>query len=228
MVLDKTSLLLEAVAAEPASLAALVARTGLTRPTAHRLATALERLGLLGRDRDGRFALGARLASLAVQAGQVQLLPAADPVLARLRDRTGLSARLYRRRGTVRVCLASADVSAEASAVPVGAAFSLRAGSSSQVLLAWEDPALLHEGLRGARFDAGMLSCVRRQGWARSVDEEGPGTASVAAPVRGADSRVLAAVVLSGPVTRLSGHPVREHARELIDAATRIAARLPH
>ena len=41
-VLDKAVTILRAVADEPAGLADLVARTGLPRATAHRLATALE------------------------------------------------------------------------------------------------------------------------------------------------------------------------------------------
>ncbi|MDH6580661.1 IclR family transcriptional regulator [Kitasatospora sp. MAP5-34] len=227
-VLDKTSLLLGAVEAGPASLSALVAITGISRPTVHRLAIAMERLGLLARDTAGRFTLGPRLARLSVEARQNHLVPAADPVLSRLRDLTGLSARLYLRRGTKRVCVLSVDSPAEpADAVPVGSAFSLRTGSSSQVLLAWEEPDRLYEGLQGARFSAGMLSCVRRQGWAQSFGEDGPGIVSLSAPVRGADSRVLAAVALSGPVTRLSSRPGRRYAGELIEAASRIEAGLP-
>lgn len=41
-VLDKAVAILRAVAAEPATLAELVERTGLPRATAHRLAVALE------------------------------------------------------------------------------------------------------------------------------------------------------------------------------------------
>ena len=63
-VLDKAVTVLRAVAAEPRSLADLQQATDLPRATAHRLAVALERHGLLRRDGDGRFDLGPELAAL--------------------------------------------------------------------------------------------------------------------------------------------------------------------
>ena len=47
-VLDKAALVLAALEAGPATLAGLVAGTGLARPTAHRLAVALEHHRLVG------------------------------------------------------------------------------------------------------------------------------------------------------------------------------------
>ncbi|MGV2481176.1 UNVERIFIED_CONTAM: helix-turn-helix domain-containing protein, partial [Salmonella enterica subsp. enterica serovar Weltevreden] len=61
-VIDKAAMVLSALEAGPASLAELVSLTGLARPTAHRLAVALEFHRIVGRDLQGRFALGPRLA----------------------------------------------------------------------------------------------------------------------------------------------------------------------
>src|SRR5436189_240333 len=82
-------------------------RPGLARPTAPRLAVALDHHGLVARDTQGRFVLGPRLPELAAAAGDDRLLAVAGPVLARLRDQTGESAQLYRRRGDLRVCVAA-------------------------------------------------------------------------------------------------------------------------
>ena len=90
--LDKAALVLSALEAGPATLAGLVAGTGLARPTAHRLAVALEHHRLVASDMQGRFVLGPRLAELSAAAGEDRLLAAAGPVLARLRDITGESA----------------------------------------------------------------------------------------------------------------------------------------
>ena len=73
-VLDKTVAVLNALEAGPASLAQLVAATGLARPTAHRIAVALERQRLLTRDTQGRFVLGPRITELATAAGEERLL----------------------------------------------------------------------------------------------------------------------------------------------------------
>ena len=104
--------------------------------------------------------------------------------------------------------------------VPVGSALTMRAGSAAQVLMAWDEPERLHRGLREARFSATALSGVRRRGWAQSIGEREPGVASVSAPVRGPNSKVVAAVSVSGPIERLSRQPGRMHAAAVLAAAT--------
>ena len=59
-VLDKAVAILAALESGPHSLAELVAVTGIARPTAHRLAVALEHHRLVARDLSGRFILGKR------------------------------------------------------------------------------------------------------------------------------------------------------------------------
>jgi DNA-binding IclR family transcriptional regulator len=223
-VLDKAAAVLSALEAGPATLAGLVSATGLARPTAHRLAVALEHHRLVSRDIQGRFVLGPRLSELAVAAGEDRLLAAAGPVLANLRDASGESAQLYRRQGEMRVCVAAAErLTGLRDTVPVGVALPMAAGSGAQVLLAWEEPDRLHRGLQGARFTATTLAGVRRRGWAQSVAEREMGVASVSAPVRGPNNRVIAAVSISGPVERLTRYPGKLHAESVLDAASRLS-----
>jgi DNA-binding IclR family transcriptional regulator len=226
-VLDKAALVLGALEAGPQSLAGLVHATGLARPTAHRLALALEHHRLVARDLQGRFVLGPRLGELAAAAGEDRLIAAAGPVLGWLRDTTGESAQLYRRQGNERICVAAAELpSGLRDTVPVGSALSMQAGSAAQVLLAWEEPDRLHRGLAGARFTASTLSALRRRGWAQSVGEREPGVASVSAPVRSPSGRVVAAVSVSGPIERLTRTPGRLHAASVVAAAQRLSEAL--
>src|SRR4249919_1934610 len=219
-VLDKAALVLGALEAGPATLAQLVAATGLARPTAHRLAVALEHHRMVGRDIQGRFVLGPRLAELAAAAGEDRLLAAAGPVLVTLRDHTGESAQLFRRQGEQRVCVAAAERPVGLrDSIPVGSALTMLAGSAAQILLAWEEPDRLHRGLQGAKFTATTLAGVRRRGWAQSVAEREPGVASVSAPVRGPSNRVVAAVSVSGPLERLSRAPGRLFAPAVLAAS---------
>lgn len=149
-VLDKAALVLSALESGPATLAGLVAATGLARPTAHRLAVALEHHRMVARDMQGRFILGPRLAELAAAAGEDRLLATAGPVLTHLRDVTGESAQLYRRQGDMRICVAAAErLSGLRDTVPVGSTLTMKAGSSAQILMAWEEPERLHQGLQG-------------------------------------------------------------------------------
>src|SRR5688572_10746477 len=135
-VLDKAMTVLGAVEEEPRSLAELVATTGLSRPTAHRLAVALEQHGLVRRDDDGRFCLGLRLIGLGHEAAEsVPVWAAARPALSWLHEQTGESVQLFVRDGDARVCVESIESSRELrTIVPVGARLPLDRGSAGKVL----------------------------------------------------------------------------------------------
>ncbi|MDY5584788.1 MAG: IclR family transcriptional regulator [Arcanobacterium sp.] len=228
-VLDKAAHVLGALEAGPLTLAQLVTATELARPTAHRLAVALEYHRLVARDMQGRFVLGPRLTELSSAAGEDRLLAAANPVLLALRDHTGESAQLYRRQGDQRICVAAAERSMGLrDSIPVGATLSMHAGSAAQVLLAWEEPERLHRGLHGAQFTATVLSAVRRRGWSQSIGEREAGVASISAPVRGPSGRVIAAVSISGPIERMGRQPGRQHAAAVVAAANRLTEVLKH
>jgi DNA-binding IclR family transcriptional regulator len=131
-VLDKSVAVLSALSEHgPLSLADLVRATGLARPTAHRLAVALEAHGMVGRDDAGRFRLGLRLLAWGTQVNEASgMVEAARPVLDGLRDATGESAQLYVRDDGSRVCVAAAErPSGLRDTVPVGAVLPVDRGS---------------------------------------------------------------------------------------------------
>ena len=226
-VLDKAVAIMAALEAGPRSLSELVSATGIARPTAHRLAVALEFHRLVSRDFSGRFILGARSSELASAAGEDRLLVLAAPALIALRDATGESAQLYRRQGDSRICVAAAErLSGLRDSVPVGTSLAMHAGSGAQILMAWEEPDKLHRGLVGAKFNAVNLAAVRRRGWAQSVGEREAGVASVSAPVRGPNNKVIAAVSISGPIERLSRQPGRMHAAAVVATANKLSQAL--
>jgi DNA-binding IclR family transcriptional regulator len=195
-VLDKAISILDALEPAPLPLSGLVAATGLSRATAHRLALALEVHGLVGRDGDGRFCLGPRMARLD--------LPAlAGPALARLRDATGESVQLYVRHGDGRLCAAALESPhGLRTIVPVGAVLPLAVGSAGKVLA--RQPEALERG------------------WAQSVEERQRGVASVSAPVRDGNGEVIAAVSVSGPLERTTRAPGRRYARAVVAAAAEV------
>ncbi|WP_318280219.1 IclR family transcriptional regulator [Streptomyces griseoloalbus] len=231
-VLDKASVLLEIVEQAPAPLSELVARSGLSRPTVHRIAVALERLGLLTRDFHGRFALGPRLGSMSVEARYDRLAQASGPVLEDLHARTGLDARVLRRRGRTQTCVATCARGAlgpdGAERVPVGMSRPSTAGPVALVLLAWQEPEEIHEGLRGARFTAAHLAQVRRRGWARGSDVMLPGDIAYAVPVRAGGDRVVAALSVSGPPGRMDAVPSRWLGATVFDSAAALTDALRH
>ncbi|PIE34240.1 MAG: IclR family transcriptional regulator [Ilumatobacter coccineus] len=202
-VLDKSALVVGAIASGPRSLSELQEATGLPRATAHRLAVALEAHGVLRRSSDGRFDLGMVLSALGhIADRRFSLVEAARPVAESLRDFTGESIQLFVRDDDGRRCIISLpSPHALRWIVPEGAVFPLEVGSAGRVLVG----------------EVGQL------GWVASVEEREPGVASVSAPVRAADGAIIAALSVSGPVERMTRHPGAEFGASVVVAADEIA-----
>ncbi len=219
-VLDKAVGILAFLSARgPSTLAGVVEGTGLSRPTAYRLLSALEAHHLVARD-GGRYSLGLRLLGWGNRAAGTNLVDVARPVLAALRDETGESAQLYVREGEDRVCVAAVErATGLKTTVAVGAVLPLGRGSAGKVLLAWSED-------RDRWVDAvgnSVLEEVRGQGWAESVAEREEGVASVSAPVFGeSGGMVSAAVSASGPIARLGQSPGERLAGMVVAAAREI------
>lgn len=205
-VIDKSMLVLDAIAAGSRTLADLVASTGLSRATAHRLAAALEVHGLVRRADDGSYALGSRLWVLGQQVeGPAALADLGQPLLDELRDQTGESSQLFVVDGGMRLCVAAAESShGLRTIVPIGSRLPLDLGSGGAAL----------------RGDA------EGGAWVESVGEREAGVASVSAPVLGADGDVVAAVSVSGPIDRLSTNPGTRHGAAVVEAAARLGDQL--
>ena len=156
------------------------------------------------RDGDGRFCLGLALVGLGHAAAEMfPLAELARPSLVALRDRVGESVQLFVQEGDGRRCVVSLQ-SAHGLRwiVPEGALLPLHVGSAGRVLCGELGP----------------------DGWVESVEEREAGVASVSAPVLGTDGRLLAAVSISGPVERLSRRPGARVGRDVIAAASDVAA----
>jgi DNA-binding IclR family transcriptional regulator len=133
------------------------------------------------------------------------LAVAARPALERLRDATGESVQLYVPRGGVRVCVVSLESPhGLRTIVPVGAKLPMDVGSAAKVFAGEAD----------------------RRGWVESVEEREPGVASVSAPVRAGDGRIVAAVSVSGPLGRTTRQPGRRYAAAVCAAADEVGGAL--
>jgi len=250
-VLDRCVTLLDLLAGGPRSLRWLADASNLPRPTAHRLLVALEAHRLVARDPGAgataaAFRLGPRLTELAAVAGpELDLASLAGPVLDRLHSATGESVQLYVRSGDHRLCIAARDAGTGLrDSVPVGALLPLEVGSGGKVLLAWSVPmadASSGTALAGSADEPGdadvdgraretmasraELAAVRSRGWAASVAEREAGVASVSAPVL-RDGVLLAALCVSGPVSRLGQAPGRKLAAAVAEAAADLTRQL--
>ncbi|AKK02974.1 IclR family transcriptional regulator [Corynebacterium epidermidicanis] len=221
-VLDRSVLILQAVAGSPRTLAQLCEDTGLPRATTHRLASALEMHDFLSRDEDGRWLIGPGLAALTASQGDA-LIKAATPIMEDLMEQIGESMQLYRIAGTSRICVAAVSpASGLQNTVPVGTRLSLSAGSAARVFAAFS-PAETRKRLNAdEHFAAEDLDKVRSQGWAASFSEREAGLASVSVPVFNQAGVVVAALSVSGPDARFPRTAGEEWGPLLVAAATQL------
>lgn len=219
-VLDRSVAILEAVERGERSFRAIVAATGLPKPTAHRLIGSLEQHGFLFHVGGLGYALGPRLLQLASTAmRELPLRQLARPVLERLARTTGESAQLYVRIADRRICVDAVESENELrTIVPIGASLPLDKGSAGRVFLAWGP---IPNGLDVEPIEQ-SLHTARRRGWADSYGEREKGVASVSAPVFGPYDELFAAVSVSGPQARLAGQGAKRYGPAVVEAAGEI------
>jgi DNA-binding IclR family transcriptional regulator len=231
--LDRAIDVLTVVEAGARSFTDIVAATGLTKPTAHRIIRALEDHRLLVQIGSYGYALGPRLLSLAESAARtLPLRDLAHPALERLAAATGESAQLFVRDRASRLCVDSVESANELrTIVDIGATLPLTRGSAGKVLLAWAPESDLGAQLAAldddqrARLER-MLATTRRRGWADSIGEREAGVASVSAPVFDTDGILVAAASVSGPANRIGQLRGKRYAPAVMAAARAIEAAL--
>ena len=190
-------------------------RTGLVKSTIMRLAISLERYGFLMRQHDGSYRLGAevlRLGSIFQQS--LNLESHVLPVLQHLVDETQESASFYVRHGNQRLCLYRVDSPHRLRLhVRPGDMLPMDQSAIGRVLQAfekWPDDAAAAE-IEVPVFSSGAAD---------------PHTAALAMPVFGADSRLIGALAVSGPVTRLTAKRAQEVKPMLHSAGVRLTTAL--
>ncbi len=163
-------------------------KTGLYKSTILRLAVSLETYGYLRRREDGNFQLGPTLWRLgALYRNRFDVAVHVRPVLKRLSDATLESASFYVQDGDARICLMRHNSSqAIRHHLEEGARLPLNQGAAGHLILAYsggEDP---------------KASEIKAKGFAVSLGERDPDTASIAVPVLGRGGDFLGALVISG------------------------------
>lgn len=222
---------------QPCSFSWLVGQLGYAKSTTSRLLRALERNYLVRREPDGTFRAGALFARYAAQHDPVDdLVELADDTLQRLGDELGETINLSVTRGGTVVQVAQVDSRYLLSATDwLEVDTPPHCTALGKVFFAYGTLPTPTEPLEryGPRTLTtpeeleGDLEQVRRRGYAVTCEELEPGLASVAAPIRGRDGAVVAAISVSGPVTRIDDET--DTIAELLKAECRtLSTRLGH
>ncbi|WP_448811786.1 IclR family transcriptional regulator [Agromyces bauzanensis] len=202
---------------EALTLSRIAEVTGLPVTTTHRVTKELLAVGALERDTDGRFQIGLRLWQLGSLAPrQRDLRYAARPLMESLHEATGLTVQLviFERRRALCVEKISGTRSA-ANVTEVAGALPLHATGVGKVILAFSNELDPSRAIRLPRYteativDSATLAAeidrVRESYVAYCREEMTVGTASLAAPVFGADGDLVAALGVLTPPVDLAG-----------------------
>jgi IclR family acetate operon transcriptional repressor len=232
---DRAITILEILAREGATrVTDLAVELDVHKSTAFRLLAALEQGGLVEQSGDrGRYRLGFGVVRLAGAAtAQLDLSKESRPVCLRLAEAVG---------ETVNIAVPQDGATVNISQVRGPAAISghnwvgqrtpSHATSSGKVLLAFGALRLPAEQARytpATITEPGLLglAAIRERGWADTVEELEVGLNAVAAPIRGSDGSVVAAVSVSGPSYRLTPARLPEVGELLAEGAREISQRI--
>ncbi|UNK45687.1 IclR family transcriptional regulator [Arthrobacter sulfonylureivorans] len=188
----------------------LVEASGLPKSTVVRLASDLVSRGVLSVDSRGRYSIGATFLRWTLLAERMwRVDEATQEVLQDLVRDLGETATLYVRQDLERTPIASADGRhAVRNVVEIGARMPLTVGASAMVLLSGDLSIIDRLEQRDPTLDADRLRERARQvvenGYAFSEGEREIGAASIATPIRNHNGRVIAALSISGPVSRFT------------------------
>jgi DNA-binding IclR family transcriptional regulator len=211
---DRALSILPLLAEGPAGLEQVATRLGVHKSTALRLLRTLHEHGLVYRQQDQRYRLGARLFALAQQAMEtLDIRGIAHPHLAALNERTGHTVHLavYEQGEVVYIDKVESRYPVRMYS-RIGRPVAITVAAVAKVLLADLPEAerrSVAERLEYPRYTAAStpdaaaflaeLGRVRDQGWATDLGGHEESINCLGAPVRGADGRVLAAMSVSAP-----------------------------
>lgn len=221
-------------------------RLGMSRSTTYRYLQSLRSSDLLEEDTArGGFRLGPRIFELARIARQgLGLSEIALPVMEDLCREVDEAVLLTRRSGTMAICVERVETNRPIRlSYERGHALPLHAGAPSKVLLAYEEQADLAVESLGEleRFTDSTitdpdalrteLGKIRKQGYALSNGERDEGVRGIAAPIFGADGRIVAGISV-GTVSFLADEDdlpatiaaVRASAQRVTDRLVQIGA----
>jgi len=225
----------------PLGAAEIAERVGEPRSSVYRFLRTLRQLEYVESSRRGRFELGMRLFELGASvASRFSIRQAAREPMDHIYEETEGTVLLFVRRGDAAVCVERVDGRwVRLEIVDVGETLPLHTGASPRVLLAFAEPKEIDEYLDRARLDQhterspstprdvrALLEEIRATGFAISDQDLVPGVASIGAPIRDHEGRVVAAVSYSGLTATLLGSERERSIQLAVDAAREASRRL--
>lgn len=239
-VITKVFRILEAIQQSPSglSLKPLCDATGIHKSTAHRFLKHMEREGYLVRTQPGAYMIGPKFSQMSARANPWATLQVmARPILWELWKSTGETVNLAALdQGTVLYIEVLESPHEFRLSSRVGARRPLHVTALGKALVAFLPDKQREQVLGGLNFEASTpnsminlvqfreeLARVGQQGYGVDNEEAVLGARCVAAPILDAGRNPLAAISVSGPITRISVDGVGALAGAVMNSATAIS-----
>lgn len=226
------------------SLSEISRRLGIPKSSAHLIVTTLERRGYLQRNaQTGHFCFGLKLVSLTRTAlASLDLREVARPFLLDLSKRTGLTVHLAVLEGSEAVIIDKIEAPGLLKvATWVGRRMDANCTGVGKALIAWlpdEELDALFSGRPLPRHNHRTITSLarlkqdlrlaRKRGYSFDNEEDEIGLRCLGAPILSHDNRAIAALSVAGTTAQIPLQSVAALAEAVKDAASNIAARLPH
>jgi DNA-binding IclR family transcriptional regulator len=225
----------------PLSLAEICQRMGLHKSTAHRSLMVLERSALIERTEENRFRLGLRLYELGNRAvEQIDLRARVQPFLRRLAGQVGETVHLSVLQKTSIVYLDKVEPNRRVCmSTKTGTSNPVYCTSMGQAMLAFQPKETVEQIAAKIRFvtytpktigsrEALLVALekIRRRGYAIDDEEIELGVRCVGAPIFNENRRAIAAMSVSGPISRITVQSVPGIAEKLLRCCGDISASL--
>lgn len=205
---------------KPLSFSYLTSNSGLAKGTASRLISALERNGLLQRNKNGEIEIGFLINQFASRKSPLsKLVNFLQPIMKKLNEETG---------ETISLAISGSDAVENIAQIDakyllssrnwVGQKVPFHASAAGKVLLAFQDidlsklklERLTNQTITLKSELLNELENVRKLEFAQIIDELEPGLVAISVPVRNEVGEVVAAVSVSGPSTRMNQKKIKE------------------
>lgn len=211
--------------------------TGLNKSTVFRLLLTLEEKGFIQRDPSTeKYSLGLRIWELSTNLDQ-----SSDPAhlflpeMERLRDDVEETISLYIRDGHERIRVQAVESRQTIRRIaPIGARMPLSVGASSKVIMAHVAKEIQDAVYTSEAWPTNVDKCffqtqlqkVKEEGYAMSVEEREAGTAAICVPVFDRRGFFVAALAISGPVSRMNRKRMQAFLPRLLEASERMGKRV--
>lgn len=221
------------------TLSDIAKQVNLHKSTVYRLLTSLQVKGFVRKDPESdKYHLGWSVLELLGSMNQTdELSSLALPEMTRLRDLTGETVSLYIVSEGHRLRIQAVESHEPVRNVAtVGQIYPLFIGASGKVLLAYIGVETVEQVLNHSAmppdFDRAdlfkQLDAIRADGYAISIQERDAGAAALATPVFGKNQECVAALSVSGPMSRFTLAKMHEHVDGVRNAASFITKLLSH